>query len=163
MVVFGRTAGEHISRLRAILDRIKHAYLKLKPSKCYLLEEQVLFLGHIVSGKGISPSPSNVNKILEWKVSACAKEVRQFLGMATYYRRFIKFFAKIAKPLSTLTSKCATFSWNEKCQESFETLKNALTGPEIMTCPLSNGLLILMLVTLVLAPCFAKYRMGEKG
>ena len=91
----------------------------------------------------ISPSPSNVNKILGWRVPACAKEVRQFLGMATYYRRFIKDFAKIAKPLSTLTSKCATFSWNEKCQESFETLKNALTGSEIMAYPLSNGLFIL--------------------
>ena len=143
IIVFGRTADEHISRLRVVLERMKDVHLKLKPSKCYLLEEQVLFLGHIVSGKGISPSPSNANKILEWKVPASTKEIRQFLGMATYYRRFIKDFAKIAKPLSTLTNKGVTFSWNEKCQQSFETLKNALTGSEIMAYPLSDGLFIL--------------------
>ena len=94
-----------------------------------MLQEQVTFLGHIVSKEGISHDPQNVVKIVGWPVLTNVKEVRQFLGMASYYRRFVRTFAKIARPLTDLTRKSNEFFWNENCQKSFEKLQKMLTGP----------------------------------
>ena len=143
IIVFGGTMEEHLARVRSVLDRLRKANLKVKPEKCHFFESEVVFLGHIVSGDGVRPNPTNIDRILSWDTPRSTKQVRQFLGMATYYRRFIKDFAKIAEPLSKLTSKCVQFSWNSDCQEAFVTLKAALTGPDIMAYPLNDGIFIL--------------------
>ena len=142
VIVFSKDADEHLSRLRAVLKRIQSANLKLKPDKCHLFQSEVLFLGHIISSDGIRPSPTNVDKIIGWKTPQPIKQVRQFLGMATYYRRFIKGFAEIATPLSKLTGN-VPFYWNDDSQKAFDSLKSALTGPGVMAYPLNDGLFVL--------------------
>ena len=112
---------------------------QVKPEKCHLLAKEVLFLGHILSGEGVKPSPTKTDMILGWEVPKSTKEVRQFLGMASYYRRFIKDFAQIVSPLSKLTSKSVKFSWSQQCQEAFDSLKGALIGPDVMAYPLTDG------------------------
>ena len=143
VIIFGSTVEQHFNRLRQVLTRLRQANLKLKPDKCHILQDEVLFLGHTVSKHGVQPSPINVEKILAWAVPTSTKEVRQFLGMATYYRRFIQNFAKIAAPLSELTSKNVEFHWGEESQQAFDRLKSALVGPEVMAYPLNDGEFIL--------------------
>ena len=122
---------------------MQSANLKLKPDKCHLLEKEVLFLGRLVSGDEVRPSPTNVDRILSWDAPKSTKQVRQFLGMATYYRRFIKDFVKIAAPFSKLTSKNAKFHWNCDCQRAFGDLKRAITASEVMAYPLNDGEFVL--------------------
>ena len=142
VIVFSKDADEHLSRLRAVLKCIQSANLKLKPDKYHLFQSEVLFLGHIIPCDGIRPSPTNVDKILGWKTPQSTKQVRQFLGMATYYRRFIKDFAEIATPLSELTGN-VPFYCDDGCQKAFDSLKSALTGPDVMVYPLNDGLFVL--------------------
>lgn len=84
------------------------------------------YLGHIVSAKGVATDPQKVKKVVEWPTPQNISEVRQFVGLASYYRRFVENFATLAKPLHKLTKKYARFSWTAQCQETFETLKNRL-------------------------------------
>jgi len=130
---------ENIQRLKLVLDRLKAANLKLQPKKCQLLKSEVTFLGHKVSGEGVRPDPNNVAKVLQWKEPENAKEVKQFLGMCSYYRRFIKDFSKTAKPLFDLTKDESNLIWTEDCQIAFNRLKGALTGPQIMATPIDGG------------------------
>ena len=143
IIVFSATEDEHLERLRGVLQRLQDAGLKVRPSKCFFFEREVVFLGHIVSGEGVKPNPTNVDRILSWDVPTSTKQVRQFLGMATYYRRFIKDFAKIAEPLAKLTSKNVTFTWSDDCMIAFNKLKAALTGPSVMAYPLTDSPFIL--------------------
>ena len=143
LVIWGRDFQEHLSKLRLVLDQIKAANLKLKPQKCHLCKPSVEFLGHIVCGKGISPNAMNVAKVQQWPVPRTVKEVRQFLGLASYYRRFIPQFAKVANPLTNLTRKETSFKWDLDCQEAFEKLKLALTGSPIVAYPQDTGLYVL--------------------
>ena len=105
VIIYGRTFQEHTERLQQVLDRIRSANLKLKPEKCELFQEQVRFLGHIVCKKGVQPDPTNINKVTGWPPLRTVTEVRQFLGLCSYHRRFVKNFSVIARPLSSLTAK----------------------------------------------------------
>ena len=105
VIIFGRTFAEHISRLSEVLQRIKESGLKLKPTKCQFLQREVTFLGHIVSKDGVRPNPDNVEKLKLMPTPQNVTEVRQVLGLASYYRRFVQNFSKIAKPLIELTKK----------------------------------------------------------
>ena len=118
-----------------MLERIKKAGLKLKPSKCHLLRPDVTFLGHIVSGEGIRPNPDDVEKLVNWPSPKNVTEVRQVLGMGSYYRRFIKDFSTLVSPMSKLLRKGTDFEWTKSCQEALDKLKTALTGPEVMGYP----------------------------
>ena len=135
VIIFSKAFDVHIQRLRLVLQHIQAAGLKLKPSKCQLLQSQVKFLGHVISSEGVLPDPANVKKIQEWATPRTVKQVRAFLGMGNYYRRFIKSYSKIAKPLIDLTKKDRRFSWNEDCQAAFRALKEALIGPDVMAFP----------------------------
>jgi hypothetical protein len=90
IIVFGNNFEDHIARLDLVLERMSAAGLKMKPEKCQLLKPKVIFLGHLVSCQGIQPNPDNAAKILAWSTSTTVKEVRQILGMGSYYRRFVK-------------------------------------------------------------------------
>lgn len=94
-----------------VLERIEAAGPKLKPEKCEMLQEEVVFLGHVVSGSGVKPNPVNIAKIVEWSVPANVKHVRQFVVMNSYYRRFAKGFANIVRPMLELTKKGREFKW----------------------------------------------------
>ena len=105
------------------------ANFKLKPEKCELVQKEVIFLGHLVNKDGVRPNPANTSKILDWPQPANVSEVRQFLGLCSYYRRFVKDFSTVAYPPKELTKNIATLEWNNKCQEAFDILKVKLVGP----------------------------------
>ena len=135
IIVFGRTVEEEIKRLRICFSRLRDANLKLKPSKCHLFQTSVLYLGHVVSSEGVSTDPDKVKAIDDWPRPQCKKEVRSFLGLTSYYRRFVKGFAGIAAPLHALTGKSAKFEWNEACEEAFLELKQRMRSTPILTYP----------------------------
>ena len=135
ILVFGRTWEEHLARLEEVFEHLRGAQLKLKPSKCQLGRVEVDFLGFVVSAEGLRPNPEKVRAVQEMPVPRTQKEVRSFLGMAGYYRRFIKDFSGIAAPLSALTSKRAPFGWSGECQLAFDTLKEALVKAAVLTFP----------------------------
>ena len=139
IIVFSENFEDHLKRLDLVLSRISKAGLKLKPEKCQLLKREVTFLGHLVSEKGIQPNPDNIAKILSWPTPKSVTEIRQFLGMGSYYRRFIKDFSLLVKPLTELTKKNKEFIWTQVCQQSFDKLKLALTGAEVMGFPKDEG------------------------
>jgi hypothetical protein len=96
---------------------------------------EVPFLGHIISNGRISVDPTKVKEIMEWSVPTTVTEVRSFLGLAGYYRRFIEGFSKTAKPMTSLLEKGREFKWDEKCQDSFDQLKKRLMSPPVLVMP----------------------------
>ena len=143
MIIFARNLKDHPDRLRAVLTRLRLAGLKLSPKKCQFLQPRVKFLGHVVSSTRVEPNADNVAKLARWSQPKTVKDVRSFLGLASYYRRFIPGFSKIAHSLTQLTHVNHPFVWSKECQEAMESLKASLLGPEIMRYPRSDCLLIL--------------------
>ena len=139
VIVFGKDFDQHMQRLEEVLDRIKKAGLKLKASKSYLLQKEVIFLGHVVSGEGIKPSPTNVTKVVDWPTPKTAKQVKQFVAMASYYRRYVRNFASTARPMVDLTKKGKKFLWSEACENAFNSLKRALISADVMGYPLNEA------------------------
>lgn len=143
IIVFGSTFDEHLKRVKEVLDCIHQAGLKLKPKKCQFFQQEVTFLGHVVNKDGVKPNPENISKILEWPIPKNVTEIRQMLGMASYYRKFVKDFSAIARPLIHLTKKDVPFKWTEDCNIAFMKIKECLTGPDIMAFPMPNEEFIL--------------------
>ena len=139
IVVFAKTAEEHLRRLEIVFERLLNAGLKIKPGKCSFFQRSVAFLGHIVSGDGIETDPEKIRALMEWPVPTSVTEVRSFLGLASYYRRFVRDFSKLAKPMNVLTQKNHRFEWTDEAQRSFEALKAALTSPPILAMPNDDG------------------------
>ena len=139
VIVFGKDFDQHMQRLEEVLDRIKKAGFKLKASKSYLLQKEVIFLGHVVSGEGIKPSPTNVTKVVDWPTPKTAKQVKQFVAMASYYRRYVRNFASTARPMVDLTKKGKKFLWSEACEYAFNSLKRALISADVMGYPLNEA------------------------
>ena len=143
VIVFSSTFEEHITRLDEVLTRLGEAGLKLKPSKCELFRESVIFLGYLVTPDGVKPDPQKVEAVHDWPTPKNVTGVRAFLGLCSYYRRFIKGFAHIAGPLNSLLEAGQAFEWSEECQAAFDALKAKLTGEEVMAYPADDGLFIL--------------------
>ncbi len=143
IIVFGKTVPEMIERLRVVFSRLRQAGLKLKPSKCHLFKESVTYLGHIVTTEGVATDPKKIQTIRDWPVPKSVKDVRSFLGLASYYRKFIQGFAEIASPLHALTEKSREFEWSELCQSAFEELKSRLQTSPILSYPMPEGDFIL--------------------
>ena len=139
VIVFSEDFPTHVERLAAVLAKIQLAGLKLKPSKCHFFKDEVGFLGHVISKNGVLPNPDNIQKVMDWPTPRSVKQVRSFLGLGNYYRRFVKNYSRVVKPLTDLTRKDLVFSWTPKCQEAFDLLKEKLTGPEIMAYPKDAG------------------------
>lgn len=135
VLIFSKTFNDHLQQLEEVFTRFKSCGLKLNPSKCSLAKREVQFLGHIVSKDGIKPDPRNVQSVQDWPVPRSPTEVRSFLGLCSYYRKFIKDFAQHAVPLHKLTEKNARFSWTAECNEAFTYLKHALSHPPIVSFP----------------------------
>ncbi|XP_062112467.1 uncharacterized protein LOC133823622 [Humulus lupulus] len=129
---------EHEEHLRCTLETLKKEQLYAKFKKCEFWLDKINFLGHVVSKSGILVDPSKVEAVKGWSQPRNATEVRSFLGLAGYYRRFIEGFSKIATPLTALTRMNSRFIWTEACEESFMELKNRLTNAPILTIPNSR-------------------------
>jgi hypothetical protein len=135
IILFGKTAEEHAERLAHVLERLEKANLQLQPSKCVFASNQVDYLGHVISKEGIKASPEKVKAIREYPIPRTVKDVRAFLGLASYYRRLVPRFAEIAKPLSELTRKDVKFEWSPECRKAFETLKEKLSTTPVLAYP----------------------------
>ena len=139
IIIFGKTFEEHLSNIREVLTRFRNHQIKLNPRKCSFVKQEVSYLGHIITPAGVKPDQSKVDAILNYPRPTNAKEVRQFLGLAGYYRRFIKDFSKISSCLHRLTGPKSTFEWTDECQEAFNYLRTALTKSPILAYPDFNN------------------------
>ena len=139
IIVFGRDFKSTIENLQAVFSCLRKAGLKLKPSKCVLFQTEVTYLGHVVSEHGVKCDPSKIEAVKEWPIPKSRTEVKSFLGLASYYRRFIQDFPEISQPLINLTRKSVAFEWSEACQASFERLKSSLTSAPILSFPNAEG------------------------
>ena len=106
IIVFGATVEETLKRLEVVLQRLKSANLKIKPNKCQMFHQKLRYLGHTVSEEGMEPDPGKITAITQWIQPTNVTELRQFLGLCGYYRRFVSKFASIAGPLHRLTGGC---------------------------------------------------------
>ena len=129
VLVFSRTMDEHVEQ---VLEWLRKAGLKLKPSKCHFVRQAVEYFGHVIT-PGLKPNPKQVSA---YPAPETVLQVRQFVGMTSYYRRFIDGFAKIASPLHTFTKKNSTFIWTMECQNAFEVLKAKLTCAPVLAYPI---------------------------
>ena len=134
-VVIGRTFEQHLSNLGTVLSRLRQAGLKLQPAKCKLCQKEVRFLGHVISENDIATDPEKTAVIETWPVPESKKNIQQFLGLANYYRRFIKDFGTTAKPLQRLLEKNIAFEWTQQCQGAFDHLRKCLMTTPILAFP----------------------------
>ena len=135
VIVISSTFEQHLERLQLVFDRFAKAGLKLNPGKCNLFQKKVKFLGSIVTEEGILPDPDKVKAVRDWPVPVNLRQVRAFVALASYYRRSMKDFAKISKPLTTLTKKNERFVWSEDRQAAFEGLKQCLINAPVVCSP----------------------------
>ncbi|KAL0313648.1 UNVERIFIED_CONTAM: Retrovirus-related Pol polyprotein from transposon.6 [Sesamum radiatum] len=139
ILIYSSSHEEHGQHLRTVLQILREKQLYAKFSKCEFWMEEITFLGHVISKEGVQPDPTKVKAILEWEPPKNVSKVRSFLGLAGYYRRFVKDFSVVAKPLTNLLKKNAPFNWNDKCAHSFEELKKRLTSALILALPSGDG------------------------
>lgn len=135
IVIYSETEEQHELLLKQVLRRLEAARLSLRPEKCQFFQEKVSYLGHLVSAEGLYPLHENVKKVQQYPVPLDINQLRSFVGLASYYRKFVKGFAEIAKPLTEMTKKDRPWVWGETEQQAFETLKTRLIEPPILGYP----------------------------
>jgi hypothetical protein len=123
ILIYSRSEEEHEEHLRLVLKKLQEHRLYVKLSRCEFWMKQVAFLGHVISKGGISVDPSKVQDILSWNAPTSVSDIRSFLGLAGYYRRFIEGFSKISKPMAELLEKDKKFEWTPACEANFQELK----------------------------------------
>lgn len=143
VIVFGKSFEEMVSNLREVFLCLRSANLKVNPKKCTFFERSVKYLGHVISLEGITTDPEKIIAVKDWPIPHNKRHLRSFLGLCSYYRKFIRGFSTLAKPLYGLTENQIKFSWDEKYQEAFEKLKGALTSSPILSFPKGEGEFIL--------------------
>ena len=137
ILVYSGSPEEHAEHLRTVLQILRERQLYAKFSKCQFWLDKVAFLGHVISVEGISVDPQKIEAIVNWKPPTIVSEVRSFLGLAGYYRKFVEGFFKMATPLTNLLKKDQKFEWSDTCQHSFEELRQILTTSPVLA--LSSG------------------------
>ena len=135
IVVFNKSFKGHIERLTNVFQALRQAVLTLKLNNCHFAQREVKYLGHIVSAAGVCPDPAKTEAVSTYPVPNNVKELRQFLGLTSYYRRFVVDYSKIAGPLHKPLTKEKGFRWNSKCQNAFDELKHRLVSPPILAFP----------------------------
>ena len=145
IIIFSDTKEEHLKRLEAVFQKLCAAGLKLKPSKCFFFKEEIEYLGHVVSGKGISTNPKKIEAVSKWPTPRTVYDVRSFLGFVGYYRRFIKNFSRITKPIrevitglenqSKRAAKKTYIEWTDAADTAFEHLKAMCVSTPILAYP----------------------------
>ena len=132
VIVYGKSQAEHDSTLRAVFQRFSERGLTLNKDKCKFNQEKLTFFGFVCSSEGISPDPVKVDAIHDAPPPTTAKDVRSFLGLATYCSKFIRNFSDLTQPLRDLTKKHATFRWTSQHAKSFQAVKSALESSTVM-------------------------------
>ena len=137
IIVFSKTIDEHIKNLKTIFSLLEKAHLKLKLNKCKFLAQSVPYLGHVITSDGIKPDPAKVEALLNYKRPTTVREMQSFLGLASYYRRFVRSFSTIAHPLLILTKGGGSdiITWNEEAISAFEHMRKCLMSEPILIYP----------------------------
>jgi hypothetical protein len=143
ILIYSKSQEEHVEHLRIVLSILRKHQLFAKFKKCEFWLDNVAFLGHVVTKEGIAVDPGKVEAVVNWVRPSNAHEVRSFLGLAGYYRRFVEGFSRLAAPLTRLTRKNEKFQWSEECEQSFQELKQRLVTAPVLTLPSgSDGFVI---------------------
>ena len=135
ILIYSQSEWEHEYHLRIVLLLLRNHQMYAKFSKCEFWLTDVRFLGHVVSTSGVSVDPEKVEVVMSWERPKSVFEIRSFLGLVGYYRRFIKDFSRIATPMTRLTRKEVKFEWDDRCEEAFQELKRRLTSAPILIVP----------------------------
>ena len=135
IIIISQDFEGHLKLLAEVFRRLREAHLRLNPEKCRFCVDRLTYLGHVVDRGGIRTDPEKVSAVSQWPAPQSVKQIRQFLGMASWYRRFIKSFSTISAPLTRLTKKNAKWTWGDEETEAFNTLKTALTTAPVLACP----------------------------
>ncbi|GJY39344.1 hypothetical protein Tco_0425708 [Tanacetum coccineum] len=138
ILIYSKNKQEHAEHLKLILELLKKEQLYAKFSKCEFWIPKVQFLGHVIDSQGIHVDPAKIESVKDWASPKSATEIRQFLGLAGYYRRFIEGFSKIAKPMTKLTQKKIKFEWSDKAEAAFQLIKQKLCSAPILALPEGN-------------------------
>jgi hypothetical protein len=133
--VYSRNFNEHLKHLREVFERLRQAGLRLKAKKCHFFKKELAFLGHIVGADGVKPDPDKISAVKDHPVPKNIRELRQFIGLASYYRKFVEGFASIAAPLNSLLRKSEAYKWLDQHQQAFKTLKQRLISSPILVHP----------------------------
>ena len=132
IIIFSENELQHLEHLEVVFSQLREAGLKMKCSKCDFFKSEIHYLGHLISPEGISPLPNKLDCIKHMPALKDVKEIKQFLGLTGYYRKFVPRFADISRPLTTLTKKDKKFEWTPACQKSFKLLKETLCGETVL-------------------------------
>lgn len=135
IIVLGETFEEHLHHLREVFRRLRLANLQLNPDKCQFCRKTLKYLGHVVTAEGITTDPEKVESIRQIPTPRNVRDVRRFLGVASWYRRFVPSFSQIASPLTKLLKKHNRFKWTEEQTTAFDRLKTCLTEAPVLACP----------------------------
>lgn len=135
ILVYSKSLTEHTQHLQQVLQLLRKDQWKVKFSKCAFGQQQISYLGHVVNSAGVSTDPSKIQSIAQWPTPVSAKQVRSFLGLAGYYRKFVKHFGIIARPLFNLLKKQIPFVWTEATNTAFELLKQNLISAPLLALP----------------------------
>ncbi|KAL4088518.1 hypothetical protein QTP88_023612 [Uroleucon formosanum] len=135
IIIYAKDLNDHSQKITEIFQRLRHYNLKLQPLKCEFLRKEVNYLGHQITDEGVKPDPQKISCVKQFPIPRNVKEVKSFLGLSGYYRRFIRNYGQIAMPLTSLLKKDVLYRWSDICQTSFETLKNLLTQAPILQYP----------------------------
>ena len=138
IIIFSKNEEDHLRHLEEVFYRLRQAELKMKCLKCDFFKSEIHYLGHVISADGISPLPDKLDTIKNLPMPKDVKEIKQFLGLTGYYRKFVPRFADISRPLTQLTKKEMKFVWTPECQKSFELLKSFLCGEPILKFAYTN-------------------------
>ena len=143
ILIATNTVEEHVARLREVFECLSKAGLKWKASKCKIMDTSVKFLGRTVSEEGIAPDAAQIQKVHDWQTPTDRAQLESLIGLANYYREFIKDFAKITAPLNKLKRRNSEFIWTEETEEAFNEVKRRLTTEPVLALPNEDGEFIL--------------------
>ena len=135
ILVYSRSYEEHLDHIRQVFEWLARDQWKLKFSKCKFAQQSIAYLGHIVSENGVATDPAKVEAVVTWPVPQSVKELRSFLGLAGYYRKFLRHFGIISQPLTNLLRKNTMFVWTTKHDAAFAALKTALSSAPVLALP----------------------------
>ena len=135
MIVFSKTFKDHLQHFKEVFTHLRNSGLKLKPSKCYFSRRKIQFLGHLLSPEEISPDPRKTSALLTYLTPKSVTQLRHFLGAVSFYRRFVKSFSQISRPLHQLTCKHAKLDWTSQCPKAVDILRKAVTPNAVLVYP----------------------------
>jgi hypothetical protein len=135
ILIYSATFEEHLIHIRSVFELLAKDQWKIKLSKCSFAQRSIHYLGHVISGAGVATDPQKVEAIANWPTPKNSKELRSFLGLAGYYRKFVRYFGVIAKPLTELLKKNVLFIWTSAHDNSFKALQSALCNSPVLQLP----------------------------